>query len=121
MAQSNGSPNGLPVGDGAGVPCQPVSSRLGAVEAPYGAAVMDRNGRPYGPPILWPQRWLFAGLKKKKERQQPMRAACRLDGAPVSSGWSIRNGGGTRAKVTVVAAQGLGNFGLGLKDFRVGF
>ena len=74
--------------------------RLGAwaVEAPYGAAVMDRNGHPYGLPILSPgclkkkkKTHLFARggssprVAIKKERRQPMRAACRLAGAPVSS------------------------------------
>jgi hypothetical protein len=72
---------------------------------------MYRNGRPYGLPILWPERRLCteAALKKKihlfarggsspgvavkKERRQPMRAACRLAGASVSGGRCISNGG----------------------------
>jgi hypothetical protein len=38
-----------------------------ALEAPYGASVMDRNGSPYGLPILWQKK------KKKKNSGRHMR------------------------------------------------
>ena len=112
QAQSSGSPNGLPVGDGVGFPAS--LRRLGAwaMEAPYGAACDGQKRPPIRAVDPLAER-LFIGLLKKKnppespmmdDGKQPYKGRL-SSGRSVGLWWlaheerrrRIREGGGARA------------------------